>query len=134
MIYPRPAAYTKLQYIKYFTSLPIVVLKSYGSSINAAADLGLMNGIQLAAEAKTVLLSTLSNLFCVPPSFLFFPYVNKLECKTDHSSPPNADVTNAWNFTFFPYASVPQSQVQGELYLAVLHSMKVTILYIRSFS
>jgi hypothetical protein len=73
MIYPRPAAYTKLQYIKYFTSLPIGVLKSYGSSINAAADLGLMNGIQPAAEAKTVLLSTLSNWFCVPPSFLFFP-------------------------------------------------------------
>jgi len=49
MIHPTPASDTKLQYIKFFTSLPIVVLKSYGSSITAVADLGLMNGIQLAA-------------------------------------------------------------------------------------
>lgn len=72
-IHPRPASDTKLQYIKYFTSQPIVVIKSYGSSINTVADLGLMNGIQLAAGEKTVLLSTLSNWFCIPPSFLFFP-------------------------------------------------------------
>lgn len=60
MIHPRSAADTKLQYIKYFTSLPIVVPKSYGSSVNAVADRGLTNGIQLAAGAKTVHLSTLS--------------------------------------------------------------------------
>jgi hypothetical protein len=72
MIHPRPASDTKLQYIKYFTSLPIVVLKSYGSSIKAVADLDLTNGIQLAAGEKTVLLSSLSNWFCVPTSFLFF--------------------------------------------------------------
>ena len=63
-IHSRPESDTKLQYVKYFTSLPIVVLKNYGSSINAVADLGLMNGIQLAARAKTVHLSTLSSQLC----------------------------------------------------------------------
>jgi len=77
MIHPRPASDTKLQYVKYFTSLPIVVLKSYGSSISAVADLSLMNGIQLVAGAKTVRLSTLSVWFCVPPSFLFFFPIGK---------------------------------------------------------
>jgi len=73
MIRPRPASNTKLQYIKYFTSLPIVVLKSYGSSVNAVADLGLMNGIQLAAVTKTVHFSTLSNWLCPTQLPVFFP-------------------------------------------------------------
>jgi hypothetical protein len=64
MIDHRPASDTQLQYIKCFTSLPIVVIKSYGRSINAVADLGLINWIQLAAGAKTVHLSTLSNRLC----------------------------------------------------------------------
>jgi hypothetical protein len=46
MIHLRAAADTNLQYIKYFTSLPTVVLKS--SAIIAEADLGPINGIQLA--------------------------------------------------------------------------------------
>jgi hypothetical protein len=73
MIHPRPASNKKLQYTKYSTSLRIVVLKSYSSSINAVADLGLINGFNLQQEQRLFTSQPCPISSVSHPASYFFP-------------------------------------------------------------